>query len=53
MGFLSIIENKEILKEQLTIKDNQIENLQKIIYNSETKLIELSQKKHWYEFWKE
>lgn len=43
----------EILKEQLTIKDNQIENFQKIIYNSETKLIELSQKKHWYEFWKE
>ena len=40
----------EILKEQLKTKDMQIANLQQIIYNRDTKLIETSKK--WWEFWK-
>lgn len=41
----------DLLKEQLAIKDEQIRNLQSIIFNRDTKLIELS-KKHWWQFWK-
>ena len=41
----------ELLKEQLITKDEQIHNLQTIIFNRDSKLIELS-KKHWWEFWK-
>lgn len=41
----------ELLKEQLTIKDEQIHNLQTIIFNRDAKLLELS-KKHWWQFWK-
>lgn len=40
----------EILREQLSAKDMQIANLQQIIYNRDTKLIETSKK--WWEFWK-
>lgn len=40
----------EILKDQLKTKDIQIANLQQIIYNRDTKLIETSKK--WWEFWK-
>ena len=40
----------EILKDQLKTKDVQIANLQQIIYNRDTKLIETS--KRWWEFWK-
>lgn len=40
----------EILKDQLNTKDMQIANLQQIIYNRDTKLIETSKK--WWEFWK-
>ncbi|MEZ7595206.1 hypothetical protein [Streptococcus sp. 27098_8_76] len=40
----------EILKDQLKTKDMQIANLQQIIYNRDTKLIETSKK--WWEFWK-
>ena len=40
----------EILKDQLKTKDMQIANLQQIIYNRDTKLIETS--KTWWEFWK-
>jgi hypothetical protein len=40
----------ELLKEQLKTKDIQIANLQQIIYNRDTKLIETSKK--WWEFWK-
>jgi hypothetical protein len=39
----------EILKDQLKTKDMQIANLQQIIYNRDTKLIETSKK--WWEFW--
>ncbi len=39
----------ELLKEQLKTKDMQIANLQQIIYNRDTKLIETSKK--WWEFW--
>jgi hypothetical protein len=41
----------DILKEQLKTKDMQISNLQQIIYNRDTKLIETSNKK-WWKFWK-
>lgn len=41
----------ELLKEQLTIKDEQIHNLQTIIFSRDAKLLELS-KKHWWQFWK-
>lgn len=41
----------ELLKEQLNIKDEQIHNLQTIIFNRDAKLLELS-KKHWWQFWK-
>lgn len=40
------------LIEQLDRKDEQIVNLQKIIYNKDTKLLEYSQKKIWWQFWK-
>ena len=40
----------KILKDQLKTKDMQIANLQQIIYNRDTKLIETSKK--WWEFWK-
>lgn len=40
------------LKEQLDRKDEQIINLQKIIYNKDTKLLEISEKKFWWQFWK-
>ena len=40
------------LIEQLDRKDEQIVNLQKIIYNKDTKLREYSQKKFWWQFWK-
>ena len=40
----------DILKDQLKTKDMQIANLQQIIYNRDTKLIETSKK--WWEFWK-
>lgn len=40
------------LMEQLDRKDEQIINLQKIIYNKDTKLLELSEKKFWWQFWK-
>ena len=39
----------EILREQLKTKDIQISNLQQIIYNRDTKLIE---HKKWWHFWK-
>lgn len=39
-----------ILREQLKTKDMQISNLQQIIYNRDTKLIETSKK--WWKFWK-
>ncbi len=41
----------DILREQLKTKDMQISNLQQIIYNRDTKLIETSNKK-WWKFWK-
>lgn len=40
-----------ILNEQLRAKDEQIKNLQTIIYNRDTKLLETSTK-HWWQFWK-
>lgn len=40
----------EILKEQLKTKDMQIANLQQIIYNRDTKLLEAP--KYWWQFWK-
>lgn len=40
----------EILQEQLKTKDMQIANLQQIIYNRDTKLLEAP--KHWWQFWK-
>lgn len=39
----------EILREQLKTKDIQIANLQQIIYNRDTKLIE---HKKWWHFWR-
>ena len=39
----------EILREHLKTKDIQIANLQQIIYNRDTKLIE---HKKWWQFWK-
>lgn len=41
----------DILREQLKTKDMQISNLQQIIYNRDTKLLETSNKK-WWKFWK-
>lgn len=40
------------LIEQLDRKDEQIVNLQKIIYNKDTKLLELTEKNFWWQFWK-
>ncbi|MTB65222.1 hypothetical protein GGG87_09465 [Streptococcus sp. zg-86] len=40
----------EILREQLNAKDMQINNLQQIIYNRDTKLLEAP--KYWWQFWK-
>ena len=39
------------LNEQLQAKDEQIKNLQTIIYNRDTKLLETTNK-HWWQFWK-
>ncbi|RLV15627.1 plasmid mobilization protein [Streptococcus iniae] len=40
------------LKNQLEQKDIQIEQLHKIIYNKDTKLLEYDSKKSWWKFWK-
>lgn len=40
----------KILQEQLAIKDEQIINLQKIIFNRDTLLLETQKK--WWHFWK-
>lgn len=40
------------LKNQLEQKDIQIEQLHKIIYNKDTKLLEYDSKKSWWQFWK-
>ena len=46
-------EMTETLNEQLKQKDIQIDQLQKIVYNKDTLLIETSiEKKHWWQFWK-
>lgn len=44
----------DILREQLKTKDMQISNLQQIIYNRDTKLIETleTSNKKWWKFWK-
>ncbi|MGV3110658.1 plasmid mobilization protein [Streptococcus pluranimalium] len=43
----------EVLKEQITQKDLQIDQLHKIIYNKDTLLIEYNtEKRHWWQFWK-
>ena len=42
----------KVLIEQINRKDEQIVNLQKIIYNKDTKLLEYAQKKNWWQFWK-
>ncbi len=47
--------NKEfvsLLMNQLEQKDLQIEQLHKIIYNKDTKLLEYDSKKSWWQFWK-
>lgn len=41
-----------ILKEELKTKNQQIDNLHKIIYNKDTKLLEYDSKKSWWKFWK-
>ncbi|MTB36084.1 hypothetical protein GKS24_01630 [Streptococcus uberis] len=41
-----------ILQEELKIKNQQIDNLHKIIYNKDTKLLEYDSKKSWWQFWK-
>lgn len=45
-----------VLKEQLNVKDEQIKNLQTIIYNKDNQVFELVEdtksKKHWWNFWK-
>lgn len=41
-----------ILQEELKIKNQQIDNLHKIIYNKDTKLLEYNSKKTWWKFWK-
>lgn len=40
------------LKNQLEQKDIQIEQLHKIIYNKDTRLLEYDSKKSWWQFWK-
>ena len=43
----------EVLKEQISQKDIQIDQLHKIIYNKDTLLIEYdTEKRHWWQFWK-
>ncbi|WP_069986293.1 type II toxin -antitoxin system TacA 1-like antitoxin [Streptococcus agalactiae] len=41
-----------LLIKQLEQKDMQIEQLHKIIYNKDTKLLEYDSKKSWWQFWK-
>lgn len=41
-----------LLMKQLEQKDMQIEQLHKIIYNKDTKLLEYDSKKFWWQFWK-
>ncbi len=41
-----------LLMNQLEQKDLQIEQLHKIIYNKDTKLLEYDSKKSWWQFWK-
>ncbi|MFZ2464768.1 MAG: DUF1778 domain-containing protein [Caldibacillus thermoamylovorans] len=41
-----------LLMKQLEQKDTQIEQLHKIIYNKDTKLLEYDSKKSWWKFWK-
>lgn len=41
-----------LLMKQLEQKDMQIEQLHKIIYNKDTKLLEYDSKKSWWQFWK-
>ena len=41
-----------LLMKQLEQKDIQIEQLHKIIYNKDTKLLEYDSKKSWWQFWK-
>lgn len=42
----------ESLQKQLEQKDIQIDQLHKIIYNKDTKLLEYDTKKSWWHFWK-
>lgn len=42
----------ESLQKQLEQKDIQIDQLHKIIYNKDTKLLEYATKKSWWHFWK-
>ncbi len=48
----ALISLYKTLIEQLDRKDEQIVNLQKIIYNKDTRLLELTDKKSWCQFWK-
>lgn len=41
-----------LLMKQIEQKDIQIEQLHKIIYNKDTKLLEYDSKKSWWQFWK-
>lgn len=41
-----------LLMKQVEQKDIQIEQLHKIIYNKDTKLLEYDSKKSWWQFWK-
>lgn len=41
-----------LLMKQVEQKDLQIEQLHKIIYNKDTKLLEYDSKKSWWQFWK-
>jgi uncharacterized protein (DUF1778 family) len=40
----------DILREQVSIKDEQIKELHHLLYNRDTKLLESP--KHWWQFWK-
>ncbi|WP_285011433.1 hypothetical protein [Lactococcus garvieae] len=41
-----------LLMKQIEQKDTQIEQLHKIIYNKDIKLLEYDSKKSWWKFWK-
>lgn len=41
-----------LLMKQIEQKDIQIEQLHKIIYNKDTRLLEYDSKKSWWQFWK-